>query len=246
MTGTILKLLPNAYGFLRGDDAPRERLFFHAQNLRTGLIFEQDLRVGQRVTFERVRVSGRVLSGASCLRGARDSIRSRYCGTSSRSRIRPSMKRELLLRPSRLTYLALAGLLGALSLRGAWRIWQGNGEGWIDLVVWGLFALLMFAQTLPFVSSLKLTDEGFEMKSLGRRHRWRWEDVSNFRVIKMKNVPQVGFDVVPPDDGRQNPREVAYAFTGADAALGDTYGRTAQELVDLMTDWKRGARTFDR
>ena len=53
MKGTILKLLPNGYGFVQGDDVPGERLFFHAKALRTGLIFERDLRVGQRVTFER-------------------------------------------------------------------------------------------------------------------------------------------------------------------------------------------------
>jgi hypothetical protein len=53
MTGTILKLLDNGYGFLQGDDAPGERLFFHARSLRTGLIFERDLHVGMRVTFER-------------------------------------------------------------------------------------------------------------------------------------------------------------------------------------------------
>jgi len=155
------------------------------------------------------------------------------------------MTPQLLLRPSPAKNLAFGALCAVLTLGGVWLVLRGDWVGWPTMVMFGVGALLFLVQMVPSVSFLRLTDEGFEMCSLGRQHRYRWEDVTGFRPIKIRHASLVGFDFVPGYGGHAKARALAVALSGTEGALPDTYGRSVQALADLMNDWKRGVRTFD-
>jgi len=108
---------------------------------------------------------------------------------------------------------------------GVFMILEGDGfDAWLVASFFGLGLVVTLAQFWPAASYLKLTPKGFVCCTLFRNWSAGWESVSEFYVGR------VGKD-----------ERVVFKRSGSSAMkfLPDTYGRTPQELADLMNDWRR-------
>jgi len=94
---------------------------------------------------------------------------------------------------------------------------------------------------LPGAGALTLDAEGFEARNLFRRHRSRWQDTSGFQAAR---IPPAQQKLVVYDDVTQSAKTLAQinvGIVGRNAALPDTYGLSADDLAQLMAQWRERA-----
>lgn len=116
--------------------------------------------------------------------------------------------------------------------------------GWASVLFFGLGAIVGAIHLVPGMSYLRLTPDGFIIKSMYRISRpVRWDSVSEFRVAKMEFlIKMVVFDALArPDAGLS---AINRQLVGAQAGLPDTYGRSAEDLAALLNQWRD--RALDR
>ncbi len=147
----------------------------------------------------------------------------------------------LLLRPRRAKWLLLLIASLALTVAGIWMIRGGETKGWFVVAVFALSTLMSGAMLLPGSAYLRLTPDGFEMRSLYRHSRTRWVDVTWFRTGRIGLNKMVLFDYAPSYTRSARARALASALTGTEAALPDTYGHSAEALATLLNDWRARA-----
>jgi len=147
------------------------------------------------------------------------------------------------LYPSRTKWLVVFLGCALFALGGIWMISSGEQKGWFVLIVFGLFTATAAAMLLPHAGSLTLHADGFETKSLFRRYRALWQEVSEFKAVR---IPPSMQRMVLYDDFNLKGAvaKLNAALTGHAAGLPDTYGFSADELAALMTDWRK--RALDR
>lgn len=151
----------------------------------------------------------------------------------------PDAPETLLLRPSlakaivRFAACAMFAVIGALMLR------DGEPMGWLVLGFFGLCALASLILLFPGASYLRLSSEGFEMRSLFRSHAQKWSDVAGFHAGRIARNAMVLIEYAPTYQRSRKARRIAAELTGAEGALPDTYGRSAEELAQLLNEWRR-------
>lgn len=143
--------------------------------------------------------------------------------------LRPSLAKRLV----RLASCALFTFIGAMMIR------DGEAWGWLVLGFFGLAAALFLALLLPGAEYLRLTAEGFEVRSLWRSHRQRWDDVAVFHAGRIARNAMVLIDYAPTYARQRSARRLAAGIAGAEGALPDTYGHSAEALAELLNDWRR-------
>jgi hypothetical protein len=149
---------------------------------------------------------------------------------------------ELVLKPSTASLLwPLVACLAFVAI-GAWMLGSSPGMGWLVIVVFGLGLVVLSVQLLPGSSQLRIGPDGFQERSLFRARSFRWQDIKGFvpyRASPRTRVWRVGFfyrdDYVPPK-GRAGRLGVAAArsLAGVEGGLSSNFGRSAQELADLL------------
>jgi hypothetical protein len=148
-------------------------------------------------------------------------------------------EKELVLYPNRKNWLLV--FLGCLGFCAASVFVLPRREflGWLGLGLFGSGATVSLMLVLfPKSSYLRLTSEGFHMKSLIRTHFTAWRDVASFSVASMSMYEMVVFNYSPSYGGHKLGRKLAGDLTGSEGALGDTYGMSAHELAETMNQWK--------
>jgi len=118
--------------------------------------------------------------------------------------------------------LILVGL--GFTVTGIFMIREGERlDGLLVTVFFGLCLAAGLAQLWPGASYLKLTPKGFICRGLFRP--WRlipWESVNRFRAGDIGSGKTVVYDLL----------------AGPRHGLPDTYGLKADELAELMNDWR--------
>lgn len=147
----------------------------------------------------------------------------------------------LLLRPRRAKWLLMLIASLALTVAGISMIRGGETKGWFVVAVFALSTLVSGAMLLPGSAYLRLTPDGFEMRSLYRHSRTRWVDVTGFRAGRIGLNKMVMFDYAPSYTRSARARAVASALAGTEGALPDTYGHSAEALATLLNDWRARA-----
>lgn len=121
---------------------------------------------------------------------------------------------------------------------GIMMVLQNMSGGYVCAIFFGLAALAFLIQLFPNASYLELRDDGFTVCSMFRQTVVRWNDVHEFRTVNPGLLPMAGWnyreDYVPLHTVRKGLRATA----GADGALSDVYGMSAQALVDLLNRMK--------
>jgi hypothetical protein len=158
------------------------------------------------------------------------------------------MDGERVLRPSRLKWLLVLGISltfvvgGLLALFWPGRAGAPQREGawvmWLCVGFFGLGVVVCLLQFLPRSSFLRLDGEGFTIRTLYRERTYRWEDVDTFGVTVVSFNKMVGFNFAPHFDRAARLRRVNKAIAFFEGALPDTYGMKAEDLADLMNEYK--------
>ncbi len=149
-------------------------------------------------------------------------------------------ERELVLRPKHLRYLLYLALGLAFTVIGGFMIAEGLWHGWSVAVIFGSASLVFSALLLPGAAFLRLSEEGFTMCSLYRRHSFKWTEVGPFVPGRVGGQAMVLFDLLVPSR-RPRLRALSRGLFGAEAGLSETYGMSAAALADLMNDWRERA-----
>jgi hypothetical protein len=159
---------------------------------------------------------------------------------------------ELTLRPRRLKHLLLAALCAALACTGIFMIRSGESgvAGWVMIVFSGLgVAIFTVRLVVPGACFLRLSKEGFTVRNLFWTTNVRWSDVTGFAAHQMEGHAIVVFNFT--DQCRPSPRvRLAVASVGAflggfEASIPDIYDRSAEDLAQILNDWKHGIRRVD-
>lgn len=150
------------------------------------------------------------------------------------------------LYPSRARQIkALAG--GALfAVMGGILIATEDGlAGWLCIALSGIGTIVAAISMLPGANSLTLDKDGFNSTALFRiRNRSRWQDVTNFQALAAFPPAPADVKLVWYNDSQWNGWKLAKfdtAMFGYNAMLGDTYGMSAEELAQLMAQWRNRA-----
>jgi hypothetical protein len=144
----------------------------------------------------------------------------------------------LTLYPSRKKWLLVLAGSALFAVGGFWMIKTGDARGWLVLIFFGLAAAVAAVAMLPGAGALTLDAQGFEATNLFRRHRTRWQDTTGFQAARIPPARQMW---VVYDDITQNKKSIAkfnIGIVGRNAALPDTYGLSADDLAQLMAQWR--------
>jgi len=156
----------------------------------------------------------------------------------------PAPGKVLTLRPSPKRWLLMIALSVVFIVVGT-RIVDGHPlTGGLAIGFFGLCVLIGIVNLLPGASHLRLDDAGFEMRSLFRSHRVGWSDVAAFGVAQIALNRMVGWNFVAGHVGHERIRKLNTGLSGFEAALPDTYGRSANALAETLNAW-RAARAGD-
>ena len=91
----------------------------------------------------------------------------------------------------------------------------------------------------PNAGGLTLDREGFEARSLFRRHRYQWRTVSTFSIGQIGP----GANMVMYDDPTERGKLANWNRQqfGRSSALAETYGLDPEALAELLNAWRKRA-----
>ena len=159
---------------------------------------------------------------------------------------------ERTLYPSRAKFIFL--LLVCLLFTVCGILVANAGEQWGHLVylICGLSSaacvLIMRKQT----NYLRLGDNEFEIATLARKRRIKWEDVDSFGIVSVDIYnggywTLIGWDykkgVSAPPLAILGSRTHSKRVVGKEDTLPDTYGMKAKDLLSLMNEYLDASRT---
>ena len=161
------------------------------------------------------------------------------------------MEPSLKLTPSRRKWILLAAvfimLAGGFALMYAYTPRRDPPDD--SLVIVGSMivfflagAVLSLLMLSPDRNYLLLTPTGFTVRTLLKRANFRWEEVEEFRTMSVKGMTMVVFSLSSQGKLRLTEsvwRTLQKAMGGGDESLPDTYGMSAETLIELMNQWKK-------
>lgn len=110
--------------------------------------------------------------------------------------------------------------------------------GWACITFFGLGVIVSLIQFHPNASYLKLTPEGFEVKSLFRSSFTKWSDVNDFRIGYVKGNTMIFFDYTNKHKKWHHGKKVAKFLSGKEGAVQSSYNIKSEALLNLMTAYK--------
>lgn len=145
---------------------------------------------------------------------------------------------ELILRAGRVRYAMYAlGCLVFVAI-GSLLAERGRPEGWWLTLFFGASALLFLIGVAAGENYLRLTPAGFEVRTFFRSHFYRWQDVLGFGVARLHIHRYVTIFMMPEYIETLRGREASAAMTGVEGMLPDTYGMRAEDLAELLEQWR--------
>ena len=120
--------------------------------------------------------------------------------------------------------------------------------GCSGIVFFGTGTVLSAANIFAGAGKLMLHDAGFEVASLLRSRGVLWRDAAEFKVFSPWYMPKRSARVMYDDanEKRKTPFQMTIAnwsasLFGRNAGVPDTYGLSADELANLMNQWRERA-----
>ncbi|MBO9514267.1 MAG: hypothetical protein J7549_09130 [Variovorax sp.] len=146
---------------------------------------------------------------------------------------------SVLLKPSRRKHLLLLAVACAFVAGGVISLHAGHPlAGWLGIVFFGFCALVFAAYLVPGGNHLRLGAEGFTVRSLFRDWHVAWPDTSEFFVARISGNKSVCWNYSSTYSKYTRSRIIARGLTGAEASLPDTYGLSADDLAQLLNQWR--------
>lgn len=114
--------------------------------------------------------------------------------------------------------------------------------GWACIIFFGLGVIVSLIQFYPNSTYLKLTNEGFEVKSLFKSSFTKWSDVKDFREGQIKGNKMIFFDYTDQHKKWNNGKKVAKFLSGKEGAVQSSYNIKTDELLNLMKEYKMNSK----
>ncbi len=148
------------------------------------------------------------------------------------------LSEPVVYRPRMGKTLLLLLVSSAFVAGGMLMIHEGRPFGWVAVAFFGLGLIVFALQLLPNSSYLRVSSSGIEIGGLWRSHQYKWSDISHFYTGCIGPNKMVLIAFAPSYEQAQTARNVARTLTGAEGALPDTYGFTAEALAAHLNRWK--------
>lgn len=145
------------------------------------------------------------------------------------------------LRPRRLPLLGLLAVALAFTAAGVGMTGDRPLAGWFVAGFFGLCAVVFAVQLIPNSTYLRLEPAGFTFASMFRAHFVPWDGVQQFSLTQVGTQRMVGWTFTPSYAAHATGRRVSRALSGLEAGLPDTYGLTAEALVELLERHRQAA-----
>jgi len=142
---------------------------------------------------------------------------------------------EIVLRPPKVKMIVLLIISVIFVALGIWMIIDNAPNGWFVVIFFGLCMLTFIIQFLPNSTFIRLTKEGFEMRSLFRSVYLRWEEARDFAPIRVGRNRLVGFNFTSSYKGTAKMRGLNSSLTGYESCTPVEVEINSQELAELMT-----------
>lgn len=148
---------------------------------------------------------------------------------------------EMTLGPSRAKWLGAAFVSALLAVAGLGVIMLSFNLGLAMVVVFGIGLVVSISQLSSRASRLLLKRDGFAQVLFGKTLFYQWSEVSEFSVWGRDHGFEknefVGFTVLEKSDGHVGQLKAETP----QSTLGDTFGKDAEELAELMNLFRRRA-----
>ena len=144
----------------------------------------------------------------------------------------------LTLYPSKRRTILLLIISLVFTAGGVWMISEGKPEGWLGAIFFGVCTLFSILKLVPNSSCLRISEKGFEIRSLFRGTFIRWNEVDQFESGYMGHTKKVFFNFSVQHSNAETGKKVAKFLAGFEGMLPDTYGKSADELAQLMNQWR--------
>jgi hypothetical protein len=147
---------------------------------------------------------------------------------------------------STLTFVASRGkamllLLGSVCFvaLGVWMASERPFLGWLTCAFFGLGIPVSLLMLLPNSTYLRLDEEGFEMGSFIRKHKFRWTDVADFHIGSISGAKMIAITFHPEYKQQQLGRAAAATLSGIEAAIPNQYNATLEQILEALTTWRQ-------
>jgi hypothetical protein len=148
-----------------------------------------------------------------------------------------AMSKAIRLYPSRTKWIVGAVACAIMSAAGIWVITDGNWFGYVATAFFGLGLVVSLILLWPTSSFLELDESGFLIRNLFRDSRMSWTDIEFFEARRLGVRKMVTLKFAPQYTDSPSGRAIANALSGAEGALPDTYGRSAEELALMLNEY---------
>jgi hypothetical protein len=141
-----------------------------------------------------------------------------------------------------LLWTAAFGLYGSSSAILCWR--QGlpviNPASIMNIIFWGIPAVICASQLIPYEAYLRISSSGFEVRDLFREWSCPWTDVVAFQGVRTTGTAkQMVVFKLRPGSGRLVAAPVASRWLHMwDGCLPNTYGMSVDDLVRLLNEYR--------
>ena len=140
----------------------------------------------------------------------------------------------VLLRASRKKHLLFLLVSIAFVAIGVMMVRDGEPMGYFCGGFFALGAIVFVINMLPNASYLRLDEESFTFCSLFRAHTVPWAAIQEFGLVTIRFKRMVAWNFVEGYVTNMRLQDLSRAISGFDAALPDTYGLSANDLVEKM------------
>ena len=119
---------------------------------------------------------------------------------------------------------------------GVWMVRDGNGFGWLAVVLWGLGLIALLVSSLREANWLRLEPTGFQVRQSFRDSSVAWSEVKQFFLTSDGRtvVYESNHDTMDGDsDGDSDGDDEHYSH------FAETYGLSTAELLELLQRYKQ-------
>lgn len=111
--------------------------------------------------------------------------------------------------------------------------------GWLTIAFFGLGVPLSLLMLLPNATYLLLDEEGFEMRSVFRKNKYRWTDVAGFYIGSISGAKMIAILFHPEFKPQRLARSLAATLAGMEGAIPNHYNATLEEILEALNTWRQ-------
>lgn len=144
----------------------------------------------------------------------------------------------MIFRPKKLKNLLLLIISSAFVAAGFFIIKDKSLMAWLIISFFGLGVLVSLIQFYPNASYLKLTDKGFEVRSLFKSSFTKWTHVKDFRKGSISGNQMIFFDYTEAHKKWRKGKQISKLLAGKEGAISSIYTISTDELIQLIQEFK--------